>query len=236
MIRTVYFAVFIGLTLLLSFVLLVPYIIFWIPSLRKTRMAYLQKAASIWSRLMLVVASGSKVTVKGLENLPESNVLLVSNHQSQLDILTVLGYVPKHVGFIAKIELTMLPVINLWMLFLHCVFIDRKNMKKSARAIDKGVQNLKKGYSMLIFPEGTRSKSHTIGNFKPGALKLGTRSGVPIVPLTIDGTYHIFEESYRIRPANINLTVHPPIYPDKLTEEEKDNLSETIKKQIMTAL
>lgn len=199
-------------------------------------MAYLQKAASIWARLILIAGSGSKVSVKGLENLPKGNVLLVSNHQSQLDILTILGYIPKHTGFIAKIELTTLPIMNIWMLFLHCVYIDRKNMKKSAQSIDKGVHNLKKGYSMVIFPEGTRSKSHTIGNFKPGSLKLGTRAGVPIVPVTVDGTFHIFEEHYRIRPAKVRLTVHPPIYPDKLTDKEKSELSETIKKQIMTAL
>lgn len=215
---------------------MIPYFILCLPGLKKVRMAYVQKAASAWARLLIRYGLFSWVDVKGIENLPEGNVLLVCNHQSQLDIISILAFIPKHTGFIAKTELAFIPIMNIWMTFLHCVYINRKSLKKSALAIDKGVRHLKNGYSLVIFPEGTRSKSRQIGNFKPGSLKLGTRSGVPIVPVTVDGTYRMFEEHNRIHSARVKLTVHPPVYPDKLDEREKDGLSEKIKKQIMTAL
>jgi 1-acyl-sn-glycerol-3-phosphate acyltransferase len=236
LLHTVYFSVLMALTLILSLLLLIPYYILLALGLKKARMAFLQKSGAIWGRILLRVGLFSKVTVKGLENLPEGNVLLVSNHQSLLDILTILAYIPKHIGFIAKSDLGLIPIMNFWMKALHCVFIVRKSLKKSAQAIDLGVSYLKDGYSLVIFPEGTRSKSHQIGNFKPGSLKLGTRSGVPIVPVTVDGTYHMFEEHKKAHPAHVRLTVHPPVYPDKLTDREKDALSEKIKAQIMTAL
>ncbi len=198
-------------------------------------MAFMQKASRIWARLM-IRGTGSRLDVTGLQNIPDSNVVVIANHQSQLDILAILAVIPRQIGFIAKKELAILPIMNLWMLILRCVFIDRKNMRKSARAIDRGVRNLKKGYSMVIFPEGTRSKGGPMKPFKPGSLKLAVRAQVPILPVTLDGTYRIFEEHYRIRPARIKVIIHPAVQTRQLSGQDLDTLPGLLFNRIQAAL
>ena len=104
--------------------------------------------------------SGAKVNVYGIENLPEDkNILFVSNHQSNFDILLLLAYLPVPKAFVAKVELEKLPFINQWMKRIHCLFMDRNDIKQSAQIIIEGIKQLKSGINMVIFPEGTRSKT-----------------------------------------------------------------------------
>ncbi len=183
-----------------------------------------------WSR-KLVSLSGTKVEVKGAENIPSDRaVLIVANHQSNFDIPILLGYVDTPKGFIAKVELETFPVVNRWMRLMECVFMDRNDMRQSAKAIMQGIKNLKNGYSMVVFPEGTRSENGDLLEFKAGAFKLATKSGVDILPITISGSKDIMKKgSKRIRPANVTVTVSKPI---EITEEMKQDtftLTETIK-------
>ncbi|MEA4826022.1 MAG: lysophospholipid acyltransferase family protein, partial [Clostridium sp.] len=137
----------------------------------------------------------------------------------------------------AKKEMAKIPLISRWMRNIRCVFIDRKNVRESLKAINEGANNLKNGYSMVIFPEGTRSKSHNIGEFKKGSLKMATKAKVPIVPITIDGSYKIFEEHNGwLRKGEIKLTIEKPIYLEKLSQEEQKNLSEIVKAEIVKNL
>jgi 1-acyl-sn-glycerol-3-phosphate acyltransferase len=181
-------------------------------------------------------ASGARVHIKGRENIPAGNALFIGNHQSNIDILLVLSSIQKVIGFIAKKELFSIPLLSFWMKYVGCILIDRKSMRKSALAIEKGAENLKKGASLVIFPEGHRSKGPTMASFKKGSLKLATMSGAMIVPMTISGTYHVYEEHNRIIPADVYLTIHPPIHTDNLTEEEKDGLSDRVEQIIKQAL
>ncbi|SKA83847.1 1-acyl-sn-glycerol-3-phosphate acyltransferase [Clostridium sp. USBA 49] len=179
----------------------------------------------------LVEKSHSKVNVVGAENIPQEACVFVSNHQSDFDILAMLGYIDKPMGFIAKKELEKLPGVNYWMKQIHCVFMDRENSRDSVRAILDGIENLKKGYSMVIYPEGTRSKGEKLLEFKKGAMKLATKSGAPIVPITINGTYKIFEaqEGKKIKAANVDIIISKPIYTKELSKEEQNKLSDTVK-------
>ena len=86
--------------------------------------------------------------------------------------------------------------------------------------MSEAVENVRKGYSLVIFPEGTRSKGGPIKEFKAGSFKLAFKSGVPIVPVTIDGTWKLFEEKKRLQPAEITLTIHPAIPTAGLSKEE----------------
>lgn len=179
----------------------------------------------------LVDITGSKVNVVGEENIPEGSCVFVGNHQADYDILAMLGYINKPIGFIAKKELEKLIGVNYWMKQIHCVFIDRDDPRDSVKAIIEGVGNIKKGYSMVIYPEGTRSKGPVMQEFKKGAMKLATKAEAPIVPVTINGTYEIFEaqKCKRVKASNVDIIFSKPINTKELTKEEQNNLSENIK-------
>lgn len=193
---------------------------------------YVKKCVLNWANF-IVKTVGIKINVIGKENIINETGLYVANHQSNFDIPVVLSAFDKTVGFVAKKEMETIPVISYWMKNIKCTFMDRTNPREAIKSINEGVQNLKNGYSMVIFPEGTRSKKDEIGEFKKGSMKLGTKAGVPIIPVTIDGTYKALEGNNNIvQKAEVNIIVHKPIYQDTLSKEEISNLSENIKEII----
>lgn len=181
---------------------------------------------------------GMKLNVIGMENLPEGSCLYVSNHQSHLDIPVMLAGIKRPMGFIAKKEIEKHTIISDWMKEIHCVFMDRDNIRESIKSINEGIENLKNGYSMVIFPEGTRSKGPSLGEFKKGSMKLGIKGEVPIVPIAIDGTYKCMEGNpkNKIKSAEVNLIINKPIYSSTLSREEQNNLAEKIKEIIKESL
>lgn len=181
----------------------------------------------------VIKRTGTKVMVKGQEKLPDEAVLFVANHQGLFDILLLLGHLGKPVGFIAKKEIKKIPIINSWMELIHCIFIDRSDRRQSIRAINQGIGYLQEGHSLVIFPEGTRSRGRNLNEFKPGSLRLATKANVPIVPVAIDGTYHMYEEgNNRVKASSISLTIEEPIYP----EQYKDKNSKELAKQLQMAI
>ncbi|MFD2045273.1 lysophospholipid acyltransferase family protein [Ornithinibacillus salinisoli] len=161
----------------------------------------------------VIQRTGTTVQVNGREKLLDEPVLYVANHQGLFDILAFLGYLGRPIGFIAKKEIKKLPIIRSWMELLYCVFIDRKDRRQSMKAIQQGIENLKAGHSLVIFPEGTRSRGSKIGEFKSGSLRLAMKANVPIVPVAIDGTYHMLEEKGRVQASDITMIISDPIYP-----------------------
>ena len=189
----------------------------------------IHKVVYTWARFVINI-SGAKVNVIGLENLPkDQTVLFVSNHQSNFDIPLLISSINIPKGFIGKKELEKWPFISTWMKYIKCIFMDRDNLRKSAQSIVEGINLLKSGYSMVVFPEGTRSKGKPVGEFKGGSFKLATKSKCPIIPLTINGTYKLLESNNNmIKSADIELIIHPPIDITKLDKEELENLPETV--------
>ena len=186
---------------------------------------YIEKSVYNWGRFILRI-SGINVQVVGIENLPKGNCLFVSNHQGNFDIPLILASINKSIGFVAKKELKNVPLVSYWMKKIHCTFIDRNNIREAVKSINEGVEYLKEGYSMIIFPEGTRSRSNNMGEFKKGSMKLALKAGVPIVPMTIDGTYKAYEKnSNKVKPTDVKLTIWQPIMIENLSKEEQNNLS-----------
>lgn len=197
---------------------------------------FLTEVVYFWANKVLKV-SGVKLKVEGLENVPKEACCFVANHQGNFDILAILAAIKKPMGFIAKKELKKVPIVSKWMENIRCVFIDRENVRESVKAINEGVENLKSGYSMGIFPEGTRSKGKNVGEFKKGSLKMATKANVPIVPITIDGSYKIFEEHNGwLRKGEIKVFIGKPIYLEELSIEEQKNLAEIVKGEIVKNL
>lgn len=232
MLRTIIWFIWFWISLILSLPVLL-----WAKILEKLnkndeRIKLTHKVTALWSRL-LVVLSGSKVEVIGEENLPEGPVLYVSNHQSNFDIPIFISYINRPKGFIAKVELTKLPFVASWMRQMKCVFMDRKDIRQSITAINQGAEYLKQGYSMIIFPEGTRSSKKEMGEFKAGSFKLAVKSGVPIVPVAINGSYNIMEKgSFIIKPAKVQINILKPIYVSELSKEEVKVLHDRVHKEI----
>ena len=195
------------------------------------RDALVHKFTSNWARKLLKILD-IKVNVHGTENLPkDKNVLFIGNHQGNFDIPIYMSYIDVPKGFVAKIELTKIAGIKTWMEYMNCIFMDRSSVRKAGEAIVKGIKSLKSGNSLVIFPEGTRSRSDKMGEFKAGSFKLATKSKAPIVPVTIDGSYKIMEANANkhLKTATVNLYIHPMIETANLTKEEQDNLPEIVK-------
>ncbi len=180
--------------------------------------------SSNWAKMVLKT-TGSTIKIEGVDKIPnEKGLCFIGNHQSAIDILIVISVLPVTVGYIAKKELLYYPFLNLWIVALRSVYIERGNVKKALRSIEKGIEFIKKGNSMIIFPEGTRSKSDTMGIFKNGSIKLATRAEATIIPLTISGSWHAWEENLRIGPADIKFTVHEAVPTKGISAEDRKAL------------
>lgn len=198
---------------------------------------YAHTVTSKWA-MKQIKSAGATIHVHGLENIPQDEpVVFISNHQGNFDIAIFMAYIDKPKGYVAKIETLKIPVVRTWMTYIHCVFMDRSSLKTAATAIIEGIKSIKEGHSLVIFPEGTRSRSNQIGDFKGGSFKLATKSKAPIVPVTIDGSYKLMEgNGGKVRSGVVNVYIHPPVQTKDLTKEEATALPETIKQMIASKL
>lgn len=213
-----------------------------IPSLRRAKKMdhtpYEKKAWAIYQTprdicRKVIKQTRSDVTVKGIEHVPEGPVLFVANHQGLFDILLLLGFIERPMGFIAKKEIKKIPLVSSWMEQMNCVFIDRTNKRTALKVIEDGVMSIKSGQSMVVFPEGTRSRGGAIQPFKSGSLRLGIRAGVPIVPVLLEGTHDVLESNDgKVRSASMSLTVCPPIFEKDYETLKPNALAEQIYQEI----
>lgn len=142
----------------------------------------------------IIFLAGTKVIVKGIENVPKDGpVLYTSNHRSYFDI--VIGYTlaKNNTGFVAKKSMEKLPFFNIWMRYINCQFLDRSDVKQGLQTILNCIDLVKSGTSIWICPEGTRSTGDTLLPFKEGSFKIAERTGCPIIPVAITNTDAIFE-------------------------------------------
>ncbi|EOR26287.1 1-acyl-sn-glycerol-3-phosphate acyltransferase [Clostridium sartagoforme AAU1] len=193
---------------------------------------YSGKVGEDWARYTIHNALGMNVTIRGKENIPNVPCCYIGNHTSILDIPILIDSVGKCMGFVAKKEMVKAPVLGYWMSKYNCVPLDRENAREAIKVIRKGSENIKKGYSMAIFPEGTRSKNGELMEFKKGSLKLATMAKAPIVPVTIDGAYRAFEIDRKFKPIDITITFSEPIYTENLSREEEKSLMEKVRSEI----
>lgn len=183
-----------------------------------------------WAKRLMKLA-GVTVKVEGRENIPDEPVVFVSNHQGYFDIPILLTYLDKPHGLVAKNDIEKMPLVRSWMKLLGCVFIDRSNARQSLTQLGVAADALtEQGRSFIIFPEGTRSRGGPLGDFKSGAFRIATKTGAPILPICIDGTYRAMEaQGGWIRPAEVKLTILPPIPTKDMTREETKLIGEQVR-------
>ncbi len=236
MIRAIIAVIFVVLFLIVSIPI---FFIEWILSKFAPHAADMSSLRIVqWAFKVVNFICGTHVTVIGEENVPtDEAVLYVGNHRSIFDIVICYPRCPGLTGFIAKPSLMKIPLLGIWMKRLYCLSIDRENNREALKTILKGIDQLKNGISMYIFPEGTRSKdpNGTLLRFKEGSMKLAEKSGCRIVPVAIVNTEACFENQFpRVRSSHIILEYGAPIDVKSLSKEEKKVLGATIQEQIQT--
>ena len=224
MIRTILILVFIVIFLILS----LPFFgITWIigkfsPQAQDRIQLKMMKAAS---RIILFLA-GTKYRIIGKEKIPaDQPVLYIINHRSFFDILLTYCLVPGPTGFIGKMSLKKVPVLNLWLTRLHGFFLDREDIRQGLRTILAAIDKVKAGISIAICPEGTRGKDPDERNLLPfheGSFKIAVKSGCPIVPVVIAGSSNIFEDHFpSVKRTPVIIEILDPIDPGSLTGDDK---------------
>ena len=222
MIRFICLAAFVILFLILSIPLLfVEWIIgkFNMNAKNKSSLAIVK-----WAFRTCLKITGASITVIGEENVPKDiPVLYVGNHRSYFYILITYIRVPRPTGYIAKKEMLRYPSLVNWMKNLHCLFLDRNDIKQGLKTILEGIEKVKSGISICIFPEGTRNRvNDTFLPFHEGSFKIAEKTGCPIIPMSINNSAAIFEDHLpRIKKAHVVLEYGKPIYIKDLPKEKK---------------
>jgi len=179
-----------------------------------------------WGRLFLFL-TGTKVHAEGLDKIdPSGSYVFTSNHISNLDIPVMIATLPVSVRFLAKSELFKVPVLAGGMRAIHMVETDRRAGPAAHRAINEQVSTVvAEGLSLVIFPEGTRSRDAQMLPFKKGAFRIAIENDLPVVPVTLTGTDRAWKPGAKIVfGGRARLVVHDPIETRDLGNSELDML------------
>ncbi|MGN0169346.1 MAG: lysophospholipid acyltransferase family protein [Lachnospiraceae bacterium] len=225
MIRLILVVLFIVLFLILS----TPLLAFeWFYHKKHPEKADIQSLHIVqWAFRGILLLSGVHYEVKGLEKIPKDKaVVYVANHKSLFDTVLVYSLMPGPTGFVAKDSMLKVPLLRIWMRRLHCQFLDREDPRAGLQMILDCIELIKKGISIFIFPEGTRIAEDEMQPFKPGAVKMASKTGCPLIPVAIKGTRDVLENHFPlIRSAVVTVTIGDPIIPGELDEENKKHLA-----------
>lgn len=191
-----------------------------------------------WAFRVVLFLSGTSVTVIGEENVPKDEpVLYIGNHRSYFDILITYIRVPRLTGYMSKIEILRIPSLNTWMKYLHCVFLDRSDIKAGMQSILTAIEKIRAGISICIFPEGTRNRSNdTFLEFHNGSFKVAEKTGCAIVPMSINNAGQIFEDHVPfIRKTHVVLEYCKPIYMSELDKADRRRIGALVQDVIKEA-
>jgi len=168
--------------------------------------------ARFWAVLILWVC-GVKVKVNGLEKIDlSSKYVYVSNHASALDIPAIIRGIPQQIRIVYKKELERIPVFGWGLKWGHYVGIDRTRGVNALKSLENAAKKVSTGASVLLYAEGTRTQNGKLQPFKRGAFSLAVKAGVPVVPLTVNGSYGIFpRRSLAVMPGTVELVLDAPV-------------------------
>lgn len=191
----------------------------------------------VWSRLNSFMTP-MFVRVEGKKNInPNQSYVVVSNHQSDYDIFVIYGWLGIDIKWIMKKELRKIPGIGFGSEKVGHIFLDRSNSKRALESINEAKKKLVNGTSVVIFPEGTRSKTGEVGPFKRGAFKIAYDLNLPILPITLVNTKNILPtNTINIMPGRVKMVIHEPIDLSQYSDKEPELLVEEVKRKISSAL
>ncbi|NOY53364.1 MAG: 1-acyl-sn-glycerol-3-phosphate acyltransferase [Deltaproteobacteria bacterium] len=190
--------------------------------------------ARLWART-IIAASGVRVKVRGERNLPvDSAIIVTSNHQGYFDIFVLMGYLPRHLGWIAKKELYRIPVFSFAMRRYGNIMIDRSNRERARRSLKAAADKIREGQSVLIFPEGTRSPDGKVHAFKKGCYYLAEASGAPIIPVSISGSFEVMpKKTFRLHPGTVHVVIGEPVYVQPSDGADRNGFLDRLRRTII---
>ncbi len=229
MIRLILVAAFVILFLIFS----IPILIFeyFLGKYNMTAKDKSSLAIVNWAFRCVLFLSGVSVTVLGEENVPRDvPVLYIGNHRSYFDIVMTYVRVPRSTGYIAKIDMLKVPLLSSWMKNLHCLFLDRKDIKQGMKTILAAVEKVKSGVSICIFPEGSRSTEPDVFlPFHGGSFKIAEKSDCPIIPISINNADQVWEAHLPvIRKTHVVIEYGEPIYMKDLDKEQRRHIDDMV--------
>lgn len=191
----------------------------------------------LWGRLICRLA-GVRVRLVGTDNLrPDQTYVFVGNHVSQFDIFSFQGYFPHDFRWVAKKELFRIPVFGAAMSRAGLISIDRAKGRDALKSLNRAAERIAQGTSVLIFPEGTRSRSGELQPFKTGAITLAIKAGVPVVPIGFRGSYDILPKgSLFADSGEIVIRIGTPLPVDGFTMRDKQRLAEILHDRVAELL
>lgn len=203
---------------------------------RYTKRGIYDLAPSLWARA-IAWSAGMRVEAHGLDTLDRSVPhIYMANHVSVMDIPAILHVVPDP-GFLAKRELSKIPLFGAAAARVGVVYIDRDNRKAAFASIEEAAAQVREGRSVIVFPEGTRGKSYAVRPFKKGPFVLAIRAGIPIVPVLIYGTREITpNRTLDVTPGTVHVHLLEPIPTAGLSFEERGALAERVRERLAHAL
>ena len=193
--------------------------------------------AGTWARIVATITP-MPVRVEGRENVdPGQSYVVVSNHQSLFDILVLYGWLKIDFRWVMKQELRSVPGLGAACAALGHIYIDRSDHQAAVRSINEAMERITGGTSVLFFPEGTRSNDGRMRPFKKGAFRFAIDAGLPILPVTVDGTCDVLPaRQFDLRPGRARLVIHEPVPTDGLATADLPGLSARVRRTIASAL
>jgi 1-acyl-sn-glycerol-3-phosphate acyltransferase len=188
----------------------------------------IRQAQNYWGHAIL---SHWGVRLERTDNtkLPEGGVLFVSNHEGLGDIPAFMDAVrDKQFGFVAKDELTKIPIFNKWIVRIRSIMLLRADPRIALKVFIEGEDMLRRGFSLVIFPEGTRAKGQGMKAFAKGSLRMAFKAGVPIVPVAIKGSWECFESEGYPHPGVIHFHAFEPIETKGKQKSDEGPISEHV--------
>lgn len=178
----------------------------------------------------MIRLTGSNVQIEGLEHISAVGpVVFISNHQGHFDSAVFLAYIRKPKAFVASSNAAKFPVFSTWFDLVHTTYLEKNNLRQNYLAMQNTEKIIDMGRSVVIYPEGIISSGPQLGEFKRGAFKLAIKSGVPIVPVVIDGSWKVMgEKKDKIQPATIIAKILPTVPTNGLSHEEQQELPDQI--------
>ena len=236
MIKGIYVVLYIAIVAILSMPLYLFVCIVGIFD-KKKKAWYSQKIVSAIFKI-LIFTIGVKIEASGMEKVPRDEpVLFISNHRGFADIVAVYTTCPITVGFVSKKEVKKVPCLRTWMKFLNCLFLDRENIKEGLKTILQGIENIKNGYSMIIMPEGTRSKEEGVLPFKKGSFKMAEKTKCKIVPVAISNSDEVLEKHMpKVKACTVTIQYGDAIDYANLSKEEQKTIATDVRDVIIKML
>jgi 1-acyl-sn-glycerol-3-phosphate acyltransferase len=199
----------------------------------RARESLVARAIRTWARL-IVWAAGIELHAENLELIdPAKRYILIANHYSYFDIPCIFAAIPQPIRFMAKVSLFKIPIFGWALARSGFIPIDRKNRRTAVKSFDLAGQRIRRGNTIVIFPEEGRSRERAMRPFQRGAFLLALKSELPIVPMAIKGTFNVMPAGrFRIKSGPVTITLTPPIETAGVSVRDKDKLSQESRSRI----